>query len=178
MIDERDLGLSGSMGYDMRPRIDESPTSWQKLMRLCYIPRWGIVPLIRPQSVAEHTFRVAVISDAIAMKVGLDGEMVSKVASKALLHDMDEALSGDIPASYKDPSPAASDICSVIVKIADTFEAYDYLRRWGLKTDRRQYILDRLLKQVRAEAEFLCGAFPDKDIGIVLLFVLDNVFGE
>lgn len=88
------------------------------LLNLCHVPRWSIVPVIRPQSVAEHTFRVAVIANALTtravkslvrIKKVWEGNkydhqitgLIDDVTAYALTHDMAEGFTGDIPAPAK-----------------------------------------------------------------------------
>ncbi len=46
-----------------------------------------------PESVAEHSFRVAVLAMVLADKIGVDKDKVTKMA---LIHDLGEAIIGDI----------------------------------------------------------------------------------
>ncbi|MCU0491976.1 MAG: HD domain-containing protein [Chloroflexaceae bacterium] len=81
--------------------MQESPilTLYSRLLSLKLLPRTGWLQrgVAQPESVAEHTFGVA----ALALLLGdtLPGLDRGKLLSIALLHDMAEALMGDMPAS-------------------------------------------------------------------------------
>src|SRR3989338_2226951 len=57
---------------------------------------WKLMGIKNPESVAEHSFRLAVMAFALAPRFGLDAE---KCAVLALIHDLPEALAGDTPHS-------------------------------------------------------------------------------
>ena len=62
------------------------------------IKRWTIVATIREQSLAEHSFNVAMIARDIAVEAGMDD---SNIVKYALDHDLDEIMTGDIPSPAK-----------------------------------------------------------------------------
>lgn len=68
------------------------------ILRASGVTRWHIVRTVRPQSLAEHTFDVVMIARAIAKIAGYDDYEIIKAA---LLHDLDEIVTGDIPTPSK-----------------------------------------------------------------------------
>lgn len=71
--------------------------------RLAHVARYSTLPIIRKESVAEHSFFVALNSLAIATwlrekSIEVD---VAKLLSRALVHDLDEALTGDFIHTFK-----------------------------------------------------------------------------
>jgi len=68
------------------------------ILRASGVTRWHIVRMVRPQSLAEHTFDVVMIARAIAKVAGIDDYEIIKAA---LLHDLDEIVTGDIPTPTK-----------------------------------------------------------------------------
>lgn len=68
------------------------------ILRASGVTRWHIVRTVRPQSLAEHTFDVVMIARAIAKIAGVDDYEIIKAA---LLHDLDEIVTGDIPTPTK-----------------------------------------------------------------------------
>jgi 5'-deoxynucleotidase len=127
----------------------------QDLLALSHVPRWGVVPTTRPQSVAEHSFRVA----AIAMEIcrALNGEQLPSatiieyhVVLWAIIHDAPEAETGDLPSTVKGAFPGLKSIemgaCPwmnrmqaithplerAIVGVADKIEAILFIREWGV----------------------------------------------
>lgn len=110
---------------------------------ITYVPRWSIVPNGRTQSVAEHSWRTARIAIAIAGYLRTRGYQVDvlQIAHKALLHDVEEAVTGDMPRPTK---PAESKVyASVedwIVNLADKWEALIYIQVWGVGHKRNPVI--------------------------------------
>lgn len=68
---------------------------------LATVPRWSIVPLVRKQSVAEHSFYVTLYAVQIAEFIGLGVEEQGHIARRALTHDMIETWTSDIPGPIK-----------------------------------------------------------------------------
>lgn len=110
-----------------------------ELLHLSYVKRWVVAPTHREQSVAEHTFRVIVIADAL--EHGLDfcanDAAVAELLIMAMHHDADELMTGDIPGPIKSAeagylrdldtmSPA-----ECIVKVADSIETGTFWTQWG-----------------------------------------------
>ena len=70
---------------------------------LAYVPRWGTAPVVREKSVAEHSFYVARIARRICQVLEGKGIAVNtlKAVDMALIHDEEEAFSGDIVHTFK-----------------------------------------------------------------------------
>lgn len=118
------------------------------LLALTYVPRWSIVPMLRTQSVAEHSHRVAVIALELEARLMWGGHPMEW----AVIHDAPEARSGDIPHTFKSslagledaeygaldwsynttPNAPFDTSDKHIVKMADLIEAYTWLMAWGL----------------------------------------------
>lgn len=73
------------------------------ILRASGVTRWHIVRTVRSQSLAEHTFDVTMIARAIAKLAGVDDNEIIKAA---LLHDLDEIITGDIPTPTKERARA------------------------------------------------------------------------
>lgn len=100
--------------------------SLRHLLNLTYVPRWTVVAMNRPQSVGEHVFRVAAITDHLlrrltdhAGELTLPGvptvdwplctlENVWECYQWALLHDYQEHATGDIPSGIGGPQADAA----------------------------------------------------------------------
>ena len=101
----------------------------RELRDLAFVPRWVIARKIHQQSVAEHSFFVAVYADQIARVLGwpMDGTP-SKVDRRrldllraALWHDAEECATGDIPGPAKKklvPNPHHRKVTSYEYKTA------------------------------------------------------------
>lgn len=110
-----------------------------ELLHLSYVKRWVVAPTHREQSVAEHSYRVAIIAMHLAMALDRTEAQIHAVTVQALYHDADERLSGDIPGPVKSAeagylrdlntmSPA-----ECIVKVADSIETGTFWLQWGNK---------------------------------------------
>lgn len=96
------------------------------LLRLHIVPRWSVIPTIRHQNVAEHSFRVAVIAKSMAYKHEncIYRGFTHAVVSEALVHDGEEHKTGDSPSpSKKKKDPSAMTDVQIVVKVADILEA-------------------------------------------------------
>jgi hypothetical protein len=131
---------------------------------LAYVPRWGIVRTIRQQSVAEHSYFVTLLFLEI---MAVAHETVTPWHAKAaLIHDMDELHSGDIPAPYKvhvngptcikDSIPLPPKHLELL-KIADLLEAELYLigeSRMG------NMHVTKVCESLREQLELACAKMP------------------
>ena len=68
---------------------------------LAHVARWAVVPHVRSQSVAEHSFYVALYTDKLCQMLEWGDLHTSIAVSYALRHDMFEIFSGDIPSPAK-----------------------------------------------------------------------------
>jgi len=74
------------------------------LSRMKFIKRWGLMRNTYPESIQEHSQRVAVIAHALAtIRNRLHGGRVdaARTALLALYHDAGEVLTGDLPTPVK-----------------------------------------------------------------------------
>ena len=74
------------------------------LARMKFIKRWGLMHTTYPESIQEHSHRVAVIAHTLAtIRNRLFGGHVdaARAAVLALYHDAGEVLTGDMPAPVK-----------------------------------------------------------------------------
>lgn len=85
------------MNLDIKEMIDGTPT------RLRYVFRYSTSRVNRPETVAEHSFYVSFYSMLIARWAELRGTKVDKIAlyERAIIHDMEEAVTGDFPRPFK-----------------------------------------------------------------------------
>lgn len=103
--------------------------------RLSFVPRWGVVPTLRRQSVAEHVFHTTRTALWLLEHhtLGHDPAFRLQVLEQALRHDDAEAASGDIPSPYKTGTgkettvPAGLSAVDVVVKCADLLEALAFI---------------------------------------------------
>lgn len=71
--------------------------------RLCRVFRFNSSPVLRTENVAEHSWYVVFICLNLHAKLRDEGVELDLgvVLSRAAMHDMDEALTGDIPRPFK-----------------------------------------------------------------------------
>ncbi len=125
-----------------------SKSKLEEALTLSHVPRWAIVEVHKPQTVAEHSYRTAVFAVELAERISKANALIVmdmvKVMSYALFHDAEEAHSGDIPTPFKqslaekyhvewdnDRGAKGDGIEGAIVNMADTVEAITYLTRYG-----------------------------------------------
>lgn len=90
------------------------------------IKRWGIVRTLIDQSLAEHSFCVAMYANDLCCYLGLAKPLHLAVLQYALWHDGDELFTGDAPGPNKR---------ALFVKESDTKERWDKkLKLWMAKT--------------------------------------------
>jgi putative hydrolases of HD superfamily len=94
-------------GYNLIVNTDGLIDFITEAGKLKRIPRTGWVEslVIDPESVADHSFRVALIALVLADERRLD---TLKAVRMALIHDLAEAVTGDLTPTQKDANPEAS----------------------------------------------------------------------
>ena len=93
-------------------------------IRLRYIKRFSICPRVHEESVAEHSYYVAFISLMIAEDLKAQNHFVdvSKLLSRALLHDIDEVFSGDFMRMFKHAdNEVHTAICNTTARMMENF---------------------------------------------------------
>lgn len=108
--------------------VDTQPAFEMRLRRrLSVVPRWSVIPMLRQQSVADHSFQVASLCLWLmeSHKNGRDPEFRLRVLTHAIQHDQDEGITGDHPSMSKGNGhpPTEVDQVKVLVKCADLLEA-------------------------------------------------------
>lgn len=69
------------------------------LRDMAYVPRWVILRRHRQQYLAEHSYFVAIYAQQVARLI--EYQDLYEVVWFALLHDIDETITGDIPGPIK-----------------------------------------------------------------------------
>lgn len=68
---------------------------------LAFVPRWTITRNIRSRNVAEHSFFVALWALRIAEYAEMELKEQLYLVRLALVHDVEEVITGDIPSPFK-----------------------------------------------------------------------------
>lgn len=126
-------------------------------LRACHVKRWHIVECTKIQTVAEHSFNVALLTEEICKLVDADQHTKSAAINYAIHHDIPEVVLGDLPTSVK--SVFGDDaICEVekvaevldpqsnidsyevhrVVKLADLLDSVIFLAQHGVGTHARK----------------------------------------
>lgn len=169
------------------------------LLGLYDCPRWTVLKTLRPQSVAEHCFGVAVIALELLDRLSnagptLDADMRLQVLEWAIAHDAPETLTGDIDGKFKREFPVMrSNVAhaeamsfpwynrastfvqqypyvNAIVKLADKIEAAAYIRMWG-KGGRCDLVYHELVDIIYKESTLKVAAALSMSVGEVLPIV-------
>lgn len=65
------------------------------------VTRWGIVPNLRRQSIADHSYYVCLYALDLCNVLGLDARTAFYITQWCLLHDLPETVTGDIVGPVK-----------------------------------------------------------------------------
>lgn len=148
------------------------PIDIQDLVRLQDTKRWTVVNTARQQSVAEHTMLVTFIAIDIATRMGIpfNSPEMTEVTLCALLHDVDEVYTGDLPtpakarlgtkakaslSQYAD-SQGASKQAKSVVKMADIIETTWFIGQYASGIHAEQ-VADEMVRDLDRFMESLPG---------------------
>lgn len=139
---------------------------------LTKVIRYSNTPTIRQQNVAEHQYFVALIAIMIGMRAREDGVNIDleKIALRALVHDLPETVSGDMPRIVKRENP---DLAKQIAILEDKVLAkmIEFLPSYMKEAIWYSYVGDNLdcieNKIVKFADIFECGIFSicEGDLG-------------
>jgi 5'-deoxynucleotidase YfbR-like HD superfamily hydrolase len=79
----------------------KDPVFEREIRSVADIKRWSIVKTHRDQSVAEHTFNVAMYVNDICAYLKMDPDFYLNTLQMTLWHDVDEIFTGDMPGPAK-----------------------------------------------------------------------------
>lgn len=122
----------------------------------CHVTkRWTLCATSVESTVASHSFNVAAIAMAIAREMMTTfGITEQEICYWAMMHDVEETITGDIPSPFKaklkdagvdieglaetkGEVPDAPSLVAEIVKIADLIESVIFIQRYGVGTRAR-----------------------------------------
>ena len=155
--------------------------TYPDVMRMMVIKRWGIISMTRTQSVAEHSYNVAMMALNIYNNSRNLDVSVEWILVLALTHDLPEIHTGDIPMSLKTDEikqavkeyenaacpklsmfkQQSKEIELLIVKAADIMEAITYCRRYS-DDPRSNEVIQGLHDAITA----LLGTIPDSMVAV------------
>lgn len=106
------------------------------LLNLSYVKRWVVAPVVREQSVAEHTFRVLIIY--IHLNSMLLRNVTTADINHVIEHDREEIWEGDVPGPKKSKETGylkpitEMTMAERLLKIADSIETGTFWVHWGM----------------------------------------------
>lgn len=162
------------------------------LLRLRYVPRWSVVNCNRSQSVAEHSFGVAVIAMEICRFINNNSPFIvhaGEIMRWALVHDGPECFTGDVPNPFKRAvadekwQALVDEACpwysqeipghpevSTVVALADTIEAMLWAMDHAIDTGVTVHLRQRLDVQVKAATARFGWTGLDKRVSDMLAY--------
>lgn len=160
----------------MGNRVKITDFTMDQVLKMSWVKRWGIIEMSRNQSVAEHSYNVAMISYWICQVLHISSSVGNNCLMWSLVHDLPEAVTGDLPSSFKSACrddleeieacmfPAylaldakVSSLTRRIAKVADYLDAILFAQRFcvDLKKDE---IIAEMVKKFTDEAMELSAA--------------------
>lgn len=140
------MGTTGEFPHNEK-WIDLDALAIGDVTRLRYVRRFSTCHVIHPESVAEHSFYVALYALAvcdwlrIAQPSVFGAISIGDVLRKAILHDLEEAKTGDVVRTFKYANPALAtqfqDVAAAMMRdlvagIYDSHQLRDqWVRDWG-----------------------------------------------
>lgn len=136
------------------------------------VQRYPISYVNRPQSVAEHSYNVLLIAMWL-VEDSDDIDLRREVMEYAIVHDMEEVRTGDIPSPFKrDLRLRCPDVVKyldgehfvlpevrAIVKLADCIEAIYYIQEFGGS----RYTMDYILPDIKNNFEHIANTSGVRD---------------
>jgi putative hydrolase of HD superfamily len=120
------------------------------------------IPEIETESVADHSFRTALMAWLVAMdEPGLD---VTRVLEMALLHDLAEAVTGDLPPYDPEEMPAEDDP-EALKAFLDRRHVRSEGRRLAKQAAERAAMIDLIADLPSASAGRLAELWADLETG-------------
>jgi putative hydrolase of HD superfamily len=142
-------------GFDLEPVV----RLLLQANRLKVTPRsgWATLGLNNAESVADHTFDVAFIALVLAELIDepVDRE---KVLTIALIHDLPESATGDIPSPAMRYFPAGAKRHAEQKAMAEILEGFEFgrrLQRWWQEFEDRSSVEGRLVRDADRIGLFL-----------------------
>ncbi len=169
--------------------MNKLPLSIQDLVRLQDVKRWTVVSTTRQQSVAEHTCTVFFLAIEIATRLGVpfNSMQMANIGMRAMMHDVDEIYTGDIPTPAKRrmnkkarnglraiaDQQVASEQAKLIVKMADWIETTEFIYQYASGAH-----ADQVVASLMAERDIFMGGLPPLEQEVMSSVIADLELGQ
>jgi 5'-deoxynucleotidase len=93
------------------------------ISRMKYINRWGLMRNTFPENIQEHSLQVAVIAHALAVirNKAFGGDVnADKITVRAIFHDSNETITGDMPTPIKYFNPSIKQAYKAVEEVSKT----------------------------------------------------------
>lgn len=101
--------------------------TFDEMMRTGHVVRWQIVRTARQQTLAEHLYRVWVVTVQLCKLLDVDKDTAASANVWALYHDVPEVLTGDIATPAKEAMrralPQDDPVRNIELAMSDTYRA-------------------------------------------------------
>ena len=133
------------------------PIPIQDQLEAQYAKRWVIIHTDKEQSVAEHSYNVALLTRELCRMVEANPGVALEAIEYAMMHDLYEVYTGDIPKNaksmiegktgYKMPDIVAKPSKEIVslVKICDIIETASFIYFHGRSTLRGQQVCEAMM---------------------------------
>lgn len=130
-----------------------------RLRRMHHIARYSSIPVIKTELVSTHSWQMAMLGMLIGYDLNEEEPHtvdVGEVVERCVVHDISEAMSGDIIRTYKHGSPEMEEAC----READHNNTYRLTREFGKLVGDDIYIKWEVAKDDKLEGQIvtLCDA--------------------
>lgn len=153
-------------------------------MRLHSVKRWHMIDTTRQQTLAEHSANVAMLAYMIAKKAPIHffGDP-AWVATAALVHDVPEAFTGDVPTHTKPHITGLDELeeavthplfkvmttqdVEALIKMCDLADGIRFIRLHGVDATAR-HAREGLEQQFRQRGDVLAEVWPADVLSLVI----------
>lgn len=166
-----------------------------KVLSLSNIKRCGIIDTSKEQSVAEHSYNVAMICIEIFNRVpkeDVEYAMRQNVIEFALAHDLSEIVTGDIPTPFKKElgdamkkveqslfpkitlhKESLTELEVDILKAADLIDAVRFIGKYGMGSEIPN-IVNEILDNLRICVKKIKGSYGKAVYGVAIEVIGDT----
>lgn len=138
-----------------------SEFSFDDMMRTGHVTRWQIVRTARQQTLAEHLYRVWVVTTHLTKVLDISHETASSANIWALMHDLPEVITGDLASPIKqamrDAIPDDDPVRNIELALSTSYRhAWEDAKRRTNDTEPTAYEIVKLADLIEAKCFIGC----------------------